>query len=228
MQDIIAGLRVSARTQTRALLARLQRTTPRERVLLGVMVLAALIYAPISAADWRVRQEDRYIDALSTRAGARLAASAARRVEAAAADDTAVEDMKTWGFEATNVAVAQVRIEQQLAKAALDVGMTSVVITTDAEVETIGVTDWVGAEIQADLRWAPTFAFLDRVAGWPEGFRVVSFDYEMTPVATFQGQIQQVQGAAAQLAPPTGKVRIRLSFPVVLPAGAAKAEKVGG
>ena len=151
MQDIIAGLRVSARTQTRALLARLQRTTPRERVLLGVMVLAALIYAPISAADWRVRQEDRYIDALSTRASARLAASAARRVEAAAADDTAVEDMKTWGFEATNVAVAQVRIEQQLAKAALDVGMTSVVITTDAEVETIGVTDWVGAEIQADL-----------------------------------------------------------------------------
>lgn len=196
--------------------------------MLGVMVLAALIYAPISAADWRVRQEDRYIDALSTRAGARLAASAARRVEAAAADDTAVEDMKTWGFEATNVAVAQVRIEQQLAKAALDVGMTSVVITTDAEVETIGVTDWVGAEIQADLRWAPTFAFLDRVAGWPEGFRVVSFDYEMTPVATFQGQIQQVQGAAAQLPPPTGKVRIRLSFPVVLPAGAAKAEKVGG
>lgn len=219
---------MSTRTQTRALLARLQRTTPRERVLLGVMVLAALIYAPISAADWRVRQEDRYIDALSTRASARLAASAARRVEAAAADDTAVEDMKTWGFEATNVAVAQVRIEQQLAKAALDAGMTSVVITTDAEVETIGVTDWLGAEIQADLRWAPTFAFLDRVAGWPEGFQVVSFDYEMTPAATFQGQIQQVQGAAAQLPPPTGKVRIRLSFPVVLPAGAAKAEKVGG
>ncbi|WP_287104583.1 hypothetical protein, partial [Brevundimonas sp.] len=109
MQDIIAGLRVSARTHTRALLARLQRTTPRERVLLAVMVLAALIYAPISAADWRVRQEDRYVEALTSRASARLAASAARRVQAAAADETALEDMKTWGFEAANVAIAQVR-----------------------------------------------------------------------------------------------------------------------
>lgn len=222
MQDIIAGLRVSARTHTRALVARLQRTTPRERVLLGVMALAALVYAPISAADWRVRQEDRYVDALSARASARLAASTARRVETAAADDFAVEDMKTWGFEASNVAVAQVRIEQQLARAATDTGMTNLVITTDSEVETIGVTQWVGAEIQADLRWNPTFAFLDRVAAWPEGFRVVSFDYEMTPVSPFQVQVQRPQvGAVAQPMPASGKVRIHLAFPVTLPPGAA-------
>jgi hypothetical protein len=221
LQDIIAGLRVSARTQTRALVARLQRTTPRERVLLGVMVLAALVYAPISAADWRTRQEDRYVDALTSRASARLAASAARRVEAAAADDSAVEDMKTWGFEAANVAIAQVRIEQRLAKAATDAGMTNFTITTDSEPEMIGVTQWLGAEIQADLRWNPTFAFLDRVAGWPEGFRVASFDYELTPLSPFQVQRTQGRGEA-QPQPASGKVRLHLAFPVTLPPGSAE------
>lgn len=226
LQDIIAGLRASVRTQTRALVARLQRTTPRERVLLAVMVLGALVYAPIGAADWRVRQEDRYVDALSTRASARLAASAARRVEAAAADDLAIEDMKTWGFEATNVAVAQVRIEQQLSRAVTEAGMTNASITTDSEIEAIGPTQWLGAEIQADLRWNPTFAFLDRVTAWPEGFRVVGFDYEMTPVSPFQIQQQRRQDEV-QPPPAGGKVRIRLAFPVILPAGAADQDQEG-
>lgn len=223
MRDIIAGLRASIRTQARALAARLQRTTPRERVLLAVMVLGALIYAPIGAADWRMRQEDSYVDALSARASARLAATAAQRVEATAADDLAIEDMKTWGFAATNVAVAQVRIEQKLSKAATDAGMTNASITTDSEAEAIGPTQWLGAEIQADLRWTPTFAFLDQIAGWPEGFRVLGFDYEMTPLSPFQIQQQQ---DVAQPPPAGGTVRIRLAFPVNLPTDAA--DQVGG
>lgn len=207
--------------QTRALVARLQRTTPRERVLLSVLVLGALVYAPMGAADWRMRQEDRYVDALSARASARLAANAARRVEAAAADDLAIEDMKTWGFEATNVAVAQVRIEQQLSRAATEAGMTNPSITTDSEIEELGPTQWLGAEVQADLRWAPTFAFLDRVASWPEGFRIVGFDYEMTPAPAFQVQQRQRQEEDVQPPPAGGKVRIQLAFPVNLPADAA-------
>jgi hypothetical protein len=225
LRDIIAGLRALGRTQASALVARLQRTTPRERMLLGVLALGALIYAPIGAADWRVRQEDRYVDALSARASARLAATSARRVEAAAADDLAIEDMKTWGVEATNVAVAQVRIEQKLSRAVTEAGMTNVSITTDSEVETIGPTQWLGAEVQADLRWNPTFAFLDRVAGWPEGFRVVGFDYEMTPLSPFQIQQQQQQEQQDGVQPPPlagGKVRIRLAFPVLLAEGSAE------
>lgn len=225
MQDIIAGLRASARTQTRALIERLQRTTPRERVLLGVLVLGALVYAPIGAADWRIRQEDRYVDALSARASARLAAATARRVEAAASDDTAIEDMQSWGFEAANVAVAQVRIEQQLASAAAGAGLTNTSITTDSEIEAIGPTQWLGAEVQADLRWSPTFAFMDRVATWPEGFRVVGFNYEITPPTQFQ--IQQQPQAGAPL-PAAGKVRIQLAFPVILPAGAAEQDEDAG
>lgn len=225
MQDIIAGLRATARAQTRALTERLQRTTPRERMLLAALVLGALVYAPIGAADWRVRQEDRYVDALSARASAKLAAAAVRRVEAAASDETALEDMKSWGFEAANIAVAQVRIEQQLARAAAGAGLTNASITTDSEVEAIGPTQWLGAEVQADLRWTPTFAFIDQVAAWPEGFRVVGFGYEITPPTPFELRQQQSAGAPP---PSGGKVRIQLAFPILLPPGSAALDEEDG
>ncbi|WP_287898988.1 hypothetical protein [Brevundimonas sp.] len=219
MQDITAGLRASAGVRTRDLVARLKRTTPRERVLLAVLVLGALVYAPIAASDWRAAQETRYVDAMSERSSARLAAAAARRIEAATADQAALEDMETWGFEASNVAVAQVRIEQQLVEAATRAGLTNLRVTTDSEVETIGPTQWLGAEVQANLLWTPTFAFLDALAAWPEGFRVTGFQYEMQPLTP----LQQEAGMTA----PTGSVRIGVAFPVILPPTAAAPAAAG-
>ena len=125
--------------------------------------------------------------------------------------------MKTWGFEASNVAIAQVRIEQQLAKAAADVGLTGASVTTDSEVEVIGPTQWLTAEVQADLRWNPVFGFLDRVATWPEGFRVAGFSYEILE-----------QGLSSAQAPTGGKVRVQLAFPVILPLDAVEQEGGAG
>lgn len=180
MQRFIAGLSASIQTRADVFKARLARTTPRERLLLAVLVLGALIYAPIAIGDWRARQEERYIDALTDRAAARLAAASARRVAAAAADEQALRDMESWGFDASNVAVAQVGMEQRLVEAASEVGLTNVRITTRNEPEAIGPTRWLGAEVQANLMWTPTFDFLDHLSAWPEGFRVTRFQYEMT------------------------------------------------
>lgn len=199
--------------RTRDLVARLKRTTPRERVLLAVLVLGALVYAPIAASDWRAAQENRYIDAVTERSSARLAAAAARRIEAATADQAALEDMETWGFEASNVAVAQVRIEQRLVEAATRAGLTNLRVTTGSEIEAIGPTQWLGAEVQANLMWAPTFAFLDALAAWPEGFRVTGFQYEMQPLTPLQRE--------AGMTAPIGSVRIGVAFPVILPANEA-------
>lgn len=181
-------------------------------MLLGVLALGFLIVLPISTADWRVSQEDRYVDALSDRADAQLALDASRRVRAAVNDDLALEDMATWGFDASNIDVARVLIEDRLVRAGRDATLANMSISTDDEVEAIGPTLWLGAEIEADLMWSPTFAFLDKVAAWPEGFRVVSFSYELTPPPQLQVRVLQNQ---TQLIP-TGKVRMRLSFPVDL------------
>lgn len=202
------------RTRAHALGERLRRTTPRERVLLAVLMLGALVYAPIAAADWRAAQEDRYVQALGDRASARLAQAAARRIEAATENRSALEDMRSWGFKAGNVAIAQVMIEQRLSAAASAAELVEPRITVRDQVETVGPTQWLEAEVQADLRWAPTFAFLDDVAAWPEGFRVTRFQYEMTPAPAYS-DIESV-------APPSGRVRIGLAFPVEIASAGAQ------
>lgn len=204
MADIVASARASIET----LKERLRRTTTRERVLLGALVLGAAIYAPVAALDARSAQADAYIDAISEQSTARLTANAARRVADGAADRLALDDMNAWGFEASNPAVAQVLIEHRLLEAAETVALPNPRITTNAKVEDIGPTQWLEAEVQADLRWGSTFAFLDKLGEWPEGFRVVAFRYELTPPRPM----------AIDAGPPqtSGKLWLRLAFPVRL------------
>lgn len=169
-------------------------------------MLGVLVYAPVAALDWRTQQEDRYTAALAAQSTAQLALSASRSIAAQAPDDAAIADMQTWGFEAGNVAIAQVRIEQRLVAAAAKANLTEVRITTDNEIEAIGPTQWLGSQVQADLRWSPTFEFLDSVAAWPEGFRVTQFRYEVTTPADY---VPTDPGFI-----PAGRVQIGLSFPV--------------
>lgn len=219
MREILARFRATARARLLDLSARLKRTTPRERVLLAVLVMAALVYMPIAASDWRASQEDAYVDAVGDQGAARLALAASRRVEAAASDRAALEDMKTWGFSALNAQVAAVTIEQALVRAATTAQLPGFSVTIAPEPEVIGPTTWMQAEVQADLRWNPTFDFLDSVAAWPEGFRVTRFSYDL-------GGTGGVMGAAG-----AGKVRLGLAFPVRLdeaapPAGVVPATTV--
>lgn len=195
--------------QTRVLRARFARTTARERLLMGGLILGALLYTPIAAIDWRTQQEDRYTTALLDHSSARLALSASQSIAAQAPDQASIEDMQTWGFEASNVPIAQIQIEQRLVQAAAAAELTNVRITTNPEIETIGPTQWLGVEVQADLRWTPTFNFLESLAQWPEGFRVAQFRYEITTAPDF------VSTDPAFLA--AGRVQIGLAFPVRIP-----------
>lgn len=214
MQGFFADMVASTRASIEALKDRLRRTTVRERILLGGLVLGAAVYAPVAASDWRTAQADRYIDALTEQSTARLTASAARRIADGAADRLALEDMNGWGFEASNAAVAQVLIEQRLLETATATGLPNPRITTNPKIEAIGPTQWLEAEVQSDLRWGPAFAFLDKLGEWPEGFRVTAFRYELTP-----GNPMVINTAPTA---PSGKLRIGLAFPVrVADAGAA-------
>lgn len=215
LQGFFADMVASTRASIQTLKDRLRATTMRERILLGGLVLGAAVYAPVAASDWRTAQADRYIDALSEQSTARLTANAARRVAAGAADRLALEDMNGWGFEAANPAVAQVLIEQRLLETATATGLPNPRITTNAKVEAVGPTQWLEAEVQSDLRWGPTFAFLDKLGEWPEGFRVTAFRYEVTPP-------NPLLVGTPDAPPPSGKLRIGLAFPVkIANAGAA-------
>lgn len=208
LQGFMADMVASARASIETLKERLRRTTARERVLLAALMLGAALYAPVAALESRNTQADAYIDALTEQSAARLTANAARRIADGAADRLALDDMNAWGFEAANPAVAQVLIEHRLLAAAGAVDLPSPRIITNAQVEAIGPTQWLEAEVQADLRWGPAFAFLDKLGEWPEGFRVIAFRYELTP-----HRPMTVDAGPAQT---SGKLWLRLAFPVRL------------
>lgn len=204
----------------RALVVRFQRTTPRERLLLGALALGVLVYAPVFALDQKSAAADRYIDAVTERAAARLSLNAARRAAADPLDRAVFEDMRSWGIEATNPATAQVLLERRLFEAANRAQLANVQITTRSEIETLGATQWVEGEVQADLRWTPTFAFLDALAAWPEGYRITGFQYEATPPPAQNAGIPPEILAMAAASQPLGRVRIGVAMPVRLTAPA--------
>ena len=214
MKAVLASVRTAWSVRTRALVVRFQRTTPRERLLLGALAMGVLVYAPIFAMDQKAVASDRYIDAVTERAAARLSLNAARRAAADPLDRAIFEDMRSWGIDASNAATAQVLLERRLFEAGTRAQLANVQITTQSEIETIGATQWVGGEVQADLRWTPTFAFLDALAAWPEGYRVTSFQYETTPPPVQNAGIPPEILAAAMASQPLGRVRIGVAIPV--------------
>lgn len=198
MQDKVTQLR-----------QRLERTTLRERILLSCLVIGASVYAPVYALERQSAESEAYILALEDQANARQTAQAARRITQGAADTAALEDMKTWGFTATNTAVAQLLIEDRLVATAAKTGLHNPVISTQSKLEEHGPTQWMFAEVQTDLRWEPTFNFIDAIGEWPEGFRIIAFRYEVMPS---QGQMMAADGRSFDV----GKITMGLSFPVNL------------
>lgn len=174
-------------------------------MLLAVLALGVLIYMPVAALNWRAEREDRYIDALTERAAARMARAAAVRVQAAADDVSALEDMRDWGFDGANLPALRVRVEQRILTAAGEAGLENLRIVVDDELRAVGPTRWLDAEVQANLVWTPTFAFLDALAAWPEGFRVTGFNYALEQSRVIRG---------GDTPPPAGRLRLDLAFPV--------------
>lgn len=218
LKERIVALRSTTGRWIAVVDARLKRTTVRERVLLGGLILGALAYGPVAALEWRTTQDDRYVEAMTQVADARRARDAARRVNNAAGDRAAVADMNGWGFEASNVAVAQVVIEQRLNAAAYEAGFRTLTMSVDGEVEDVGPTQWLSADVQTDLTWRSIFAFLENLSAWPEGFRVEGFGYEYGSVPAVQQDPTYGYGAGSGQMRPTGKAHFRLAFSVKIPA----------
>jgi hypothetical protein len=204
---------VALTTSFRDLRARVGRTTPRERLLLASLGVGALLYSLVSASEFRHRQEDMLAEALADRAQAHLARSSATRTAASAPDQMALEDMQSWGLAAANVSIAQVRIENRLLEAATAAELANAQITTDDDLVEVGPTQWLHAEVETDLNWTSTFAFLEEVGRMPSGFRIVEFGFDVQP--------ERGRRNPEEFRPPRGRIRMTLGFPVEIEQGVA-------
>lgn len=185
--------------------SRLAATTPRERLLLGAMATAALLYAPLAAFEWRNMQEDKHLEAVASLTNAQMLARSLNKANASSLETAAFKDMRGWGFSADNTAIARVRIEQRLIEAATNSGLTNVEIAVGDKVDMTGPVQWLDAEVQSDLLWKGAFDFLDDLSSWPEGFRITAFRYEQPPQQEFD-LVNNIVRA--------GKLRMTVSFPV--------------
>lgn len=184
------------------------RLTERERLLVAALGLGALLFGAVSAADWSDRAREAFSEARTAHDRAR--ALATRPPAADAEDATArLAQVERWSFSAANTDIAAADIEQRLLRAAEDAGLPGPRIRIETTTGTPDATGlvWLDVEVEADLRWDPTFSFLELISSWPEAHDLRSFSVAVTPAPA---------AVVRDPARPFGRLRIGLAFPVRL------------
>ena len=127
--------------------AALSRMSPRERWLAGLLGLVAILAAAVTATEWAADQREREVLALADlqarrQAAARITAGGpgpGLRAQLAAA--------QAWSLNAPDLWIARVRVEEQLAAAALAAGVKDAQVEVFAGAEADGAQPLVRAEI---------------------------------------------------------------------------------
>lgn len=143
---------------------RWDRTTPRERWLLGALAAAGLVALPFLAHDWA---DHRAQDA---------AADAARLQELQAADDGArlrsaaqrVAELegrvRAWSPPAPSFATARVLVQQSVAVAAAGARVTGLEVHAAETPDRVGPATFVRAELSCSFSWASLAELTRRLA----------------------------------------------------------------
>ncbi len=155
-----------------AVRARFGRTTSRERLLLAGLGLAGLAALPFAAHDWAARR------------AAETAADAARLQTLVAADDAArlrgVEGrlaglearVRAWSPPAPSFPVARVLVEQEVALAAAQAGITGLDVHAEETPDAVGPARFVRVEVGCAFSWAKTAELVRRLAAVRPGYVV--------------------------------------------------------
>lgn len=179
--------------------------------MLTALGAGALVFTTLSAADRAAEARLAYAEAVTAHARARAGTGPAD----AARDQLEAQrnQIARWSFSAPNVDVAAAEIEERLLRAAADAGLQDArfrLQTTGLEAEQGEDLVWVPVEIDAALRWEPTFAFLELVSSWSEAHDLTVFSAELAALPA---------GRTRDPAAPFGRVRLEMAFPVQIDAG---------
>ena len=162
-------------TLTRAtgvLRARLDRATPRERLLLAALAAAGLAALPFAAHDWAGR---RAADAAADTArleALRAADDGARLRGAAARLDGLEARVRAWSPPAPSFATARVLVEQEVAVAAAQARVTNLKIHAAETPDRLGPASFVRVEVSSGFSWAGLAEMIRRLAAVRPGYVV--------------------------------------------------------
>ena len=159
---------------TSALSAQLARISPRERRLLAVLALAAVVVAPIESFDIYQKAQARNAAARDELSQARLTAQSLRSGGAGGQAARQREEIKAWSWTAPSAAVGRVIAQDRIAAIATSAGITDIEIKAAEKIEHAGGVDLVKIDIDAPFTWANLSGLLSGLSATGKGFLVDS------------------------------------------------------
>ena len=161
--------RASAMTETftratGAVRARLDRATPRERVLLLALAAGGLVALPFLAQGWAA---GRIVDAAAdtARLQALRAADDGARLRGATLRLAELEGrVRDWSPPAPSFPTARVLVEQEVAVAAAQAGVTGLEVHAADTPDRIGPASFVRVEVTSSFSWASLAQLTRRLA----------------------------------------------------------------
>ncbi len=140
-------------------LAYWQERTQRERYLVLGLLMVGLAMAPLSA--WELAQKTQAEleqSRLELAQQVRNQSNVPRAAWLELQNQTA--QLSSWGWAAKSPAIGQVLIEQQVNAMAMSAGLTSIVISTNKELNRVGPLSFVRLQVNADFDWITFTKFL--------------------------------------------------------------------
>ena len=148
-----------------------QRLSARERLLVMLALMAALIMAPLKAYDWADHAQEGYLQAALDLAAARQSTASGHNGLAGQLADTRSE-IRGWSWMAPSASVGQVILQDEIAKLAKGAGMTEVDVRAIPGMDRVGGVDFVKVELTAAFSWPTLTHFLSDLAAPQKGFMV--------------------------------------------------------
>jgi hypothetical protein len=161
-----------------ALSAQLARISPRERRLLTILALAAVVAAPVKAFDLYQSAQARN---LAARAELDQQLQAARSVRSGGVGGQMArqrQEIQAWSWAAPSAPVGRVIAQDRIAAIAGQAGLAEAEVKAADKIEHVGGVDLVKVDIDTPFTWSGFSRLLEGLSQTGKGFLVDSLSIE--------------------------------------------------
>jgi hypothetical protein len=163
---------LAASDLTSALSAQLARISPRERRLLAVLALAAVVAAPVKAFDLYQNAQARNLAARDELSQQLLAARSLRAGGAGGQAARQRQEIRAWSWEAPSPAIGRVIAQDRIAAIAAGAGIADVEVKAADKIERAGGVDLIKVDVDAPFTWTGLSKLLSGLSETKKGFLV--------------------------------------------------------
>jgi hypothetical protein len=157
-----------------ALSAQLARVSPRERRLLAILALAAVVAAPVKAFDLYQSAQSRNIAAHADLDRALQAARSARAGGVGGQTARQRQEIQAWSWQAPSAPIGRVLAQDRIAAIATHAGLADAEVKGADKIEHVGGVDLVKVDVEAAFSWAGFSGLLAGLSETGKGFLVDS------------------------------------------------------